>query len=573
MSSKSLPKVKAPIETNHQLLQVIKSSLDKLSNPHTVDIGLAELKEIMQAHINSATRMNTLITIITEQNEHMTTSHKKETFKAYSLMGEIFGESMLAFFPKIFPSCETKWEDPNLHVSLSDNLGIMIHHVFKQVANIEEQVAHLGNLIENLLDTVKNTKQNVQIGAAMCLTRVIQNGPVDAIIKLLPNLSDHLVDLFNTPNIKCTGQLLEILISLILSVELSFEPFVPKFIPILLDNMASKQEWSIRKLAIDVIYTLSAFLPQSLESHVDSIINLLKEAKTDKSKHVREAAHEALIKLKDAKTKDGKQLFSTPIRDSAKKQEEQKNTPETHKSLLENPINTKFMEAAPKSSIEILTVGPLRNFEDNKNNTPTKENILDELKQEIEKEEAEKSLENKEEDIKVQNEEKSQKPDENLQKPDENFQILSENPKETPKTPEKPTENIEIKNVENETENKPKTEEKKQENIEIKKEENLNEKQEEVNKNILEIPKIEETKKEQEKKPEEIISENSKKEEKVPENQPEIKKPDSISKSEEQKIQIKPIQKQPEVAPSAIIGLQLSIDKIAKVFFIKTPRK
>jgi hypothetical protein len=72
-------------------------------------------------------------------------------------------------------------------------------------------------------------------------------------------MAEKLLELFSTPSIKCATQLLECLISLILAVELNFGSYAPNFLPFVLECMATN-DWATRKMAIDVIYTMTAIL-------------------------------------------------------------------------------------------------------------------------------------------------------------------------------------------------------------------------------------------------------------------------------------------------------------------------
>ncbi len=382
MSSRQASKVKIPIETTVQLKQAIKGALDKLNNTFTVQTGLDELKEILEVNVTSATRMNVLILILTEQNEHMSIMHKREVAKIYGIMGEVFGESLVAFISRILETCEPKLEDPQLHVAISDSLGVMMHHIFQRIEGVEEQVAHLGSTADKLLEMARAGRPNVQVGAAMCLTRVVQNAPPEALVAVLPQLSDCLLEFIMCPGVKCLAQILEILISLILTVELAFEPHAKKFLPALIDCMQPRQDSMIRKIAIDVVYTLAAFIPNSLSDQSEIITGSLREAKTDKSKHVREAANEALLKMRDAHTREGRPLVEpSPARAKSElrgravgeSEEVKAGDDEGYKSIFAVPVDPKFLQAAPKSGVEIRTITPIKNEEDEVENQDQKE--------------------------------------------------------------------------------------------------------------------------------------------------------------------------------------------------------
>ena len=185
----------------------------------------------------------------------------------------------------------------------------------------------------------------------MCLTRVVQNSPIEALVSILGSFTDTLLELAQNPAVKCATQILETLISLVLAVEYEFEPYARKFIPMLLEASENQKDWSTRKMSIDVIYTFAAFLPDAIVPDVDLIVRMLKERKSDKIKHVREAAHEALAKINEAKKKSGRPLHESPTRGTLTEESKQSTPGDSGaKSIFQGPMNPNFFKAAPKST-------------------------------------------------------------------------------------------------------------------------------------------------------------------------------------------------------------------------------
>lgn len=67
------------------------------------------------------------------------------------------------------------------------------------------------------------------------MTKIIQNAPVDALRLKLEDLCQGLLEVLNSTNCRAHTQILESLISLLLSVETEFEPFAVGFLPTLLE--------------------------------------------------------------------------------------------------------------------------------------------------------------------------------------------------------------------------------------------------------------------------------------------------------------------------------------------------
>jgi hypothetical protein len=97
---------------------------------------------------------------------------------------------------------------------------------------------------------------------------------------------------------KAHTQILECLISLILSVEIEFEPFSREFLPVLLDCVESS-DWNTRKMAIDCMYTMAAILNDVIIPFKKQILGVLNQCRFDKMKPVREATVEAMNMIKE----------------------------------------------------------------------------------------------------------------------------------------------------------------------------------------------------------------------------------------------------------------------------------
>ena len=88
------------------------------------------------------------------------------------------------------------------------------------------------------------------------------------------------------------------MISIVLSIEKDFEPYVKPYLPFLLEGVNSKDQ-ETKKMAIDVVYTVAAILPPTLAPYKDHFVEALNEARFDKQKPIREATIEAINALKD----------------------------------------------------------------------------------------------------------------------------------------------------------------------------------------------------------------------------------------------------------------------------------
>lgn len=191
----------ANINTNQEFRQCLLQSLSKFADSHTQQTAWDEVRELMTEHIINTDRMTTFLYLISEQNQHMKVSQKKEYVKLYGLAGEIFEETLLPFIPKIMGYLQKRLKDNDhhLHDACAESIGTIVHHVLKSVEDFEEVVNNFENVILKAIFTCLNSaNKNTQIGAATCLSKIIQNAPIDALKACLDPLSERLMTLLSS---------------------------------------------------------------------------------------------------------------------------------------------------------------------------------------------------------------------------------------------------------------------------------------------------------------------------------------------------------------------------------------
>jgi len=278
-----------------ELIKQITNHIRRIDNSSSTYSAFDELKKIIRFNAKKPEVLNTIIEIFTEQSERMT--KYKEALKVFNIMGEVLNANLILVLPKIVTHFKKRCEDSQYHVAISDSLGIMCYHLFRGAGSIEDKTVQLSSLTNQLLNYLKHSSKNVQIGIAMCLNKLIKNSPLRAVTGILSSVIADIIKLIQNPTTKCTLQLYEVIITLIVSIKLNFEPYVFNLFPILINSIKNHKESIIRKAAINVIYVLLSFLPLSLKSHKKKLISILEERKNDKAKEVKDAASETLEKL------------------------------------------------------------------------------------------------------------------------------------------------------------------------------------------------------------------------------------------------------------------------------------
>ena len=99
-----------------------------LSVTHTQATGSKEIKNILSNYVTDSERMNTIISCLSEQNEHQKVSMKKEVLKIFGALGQIFEDKIIEFLPKILQALNKRIKagEQQLWPFIGDSLGWLI---------------------------------------------------------------------------------------------------------------------------------------------------------------------------------------------------------------------------------------------------------------------------------------------------------------------------------------------------------------------------------------------------------------------------------------------------------------
>eukprot|EP00826_Nyctotherus_ovalis_P060686 TRINITY_DN8544_c0_g2_i13.p1 TRINITY_DN8544_c0_g2~~TRINITY_DN8544_c0_g2_i13.p1 ORF type:complete len:332 (+),score=34.23 TRINITY_DN8544_c0_g2_i13:82-1077(+) len=296
----SLSKYRATLETisrarSKDPKQQIANCLRKIESATSTHSAFEELKTTVRLHAKSSEKISSIVEAFIAHTEGM--NRYKEALKFFNIMGEVLGANLIPVIPNILAHFKKRCEDSQYHVAISDSLGIMGYHLFKGIGNAKDKANQLLSIINQLLNFIKHSSKNVQIGISMCLNKLIKNSPAKTLITTLSSFVINLLKFIQSSTTKCTAQLFDVLITLLASVKQNFTPYIPKFLPVLIDSMKS-QTMQVRKAAINAVYVLIHFLPLSTKPYASMITRSLHERRTDPAKDVRDAANEALDKAK-----------------------------------------------------------------------------------------------------------------------------------------------------------------------------------------------------------------------------------------------------------------------------------
>jgi hypothetical protein len=94
----------------------------------------------------------------------MKSNHKKELIKLYGQAAEIFEESLIPFMPRILTYLQRKLKDGdvNLHVAISESLGLLVHNVLKKVSSLEEMIKEFNPVLKMIISNMQLPNKSLQ---------------------------------------------------------------------------------------------------------------------------------------------------------------------------------------------------------------------------------------------------------------------------------------------------------------------------------------------------------------------------------------------------------------------------
>jgi len=328
-------------DKGHEFRQHLQKSLTKLSGKFTNQAGWEEINILIFEHITDIERINTFLYMVSQKYHHEKVLLKKDYTKLLSLAGELFEDALI-------PQITNRSEYANKRFEESDD-------------HLDEICSE--SILKMIFTNIINPNKETQISAGVCLSKIIQNAPIESLIAELDTISERMIDLLASNTCKCHTQVLEALISLILAIEDNFEPYAVNFLPYLLECMAMN-DWATRKMAIDVIYTLAAILSEVLIPFKAEILEVLNHSRFDKFKPVREATIEAVQIIKNLGK--GEDMVQEPERVTSK-------TPKSRPGLRDT-IKQAKKDHAKKSKAQTLEMLDKSN-NDRKISTATQKRI------------------------------------------------------------------------------------------------------------------------------------------------------------------------------------------------------
>ncbi|KAH9616467.1 hypothetical protein KSS87_003932 [Heliosperma pusillum] len=293
-----------------ELKQRILTSLSKLSDRDTHQIAIEELETLIQTLQNDAVPM-LLNCLFDSSSSDPKPSVKKESIRLLSNLSGSHPDATGTHLVKIIAHLARRLRDPDSGVrdACKDVIGCLSGIYLKGCGSSSSNGEGEGNgggmvslFVKPLFEAMGENNKGVQIGAAMCLGRVVDcatNPPISAFVKLCPRVCKFL----NSPNYFAKSALLPVVVSLS-QVGAITQPSLDPLLQTIHDCLAST-DWATRKAASEALTALALHSSDLVKDGATSTLTVLEASRFDKIKPVRDSVTEALQLWKKLSGKNG----------------------------------------------------------------------------------------------------------------------------------------------------------------------------------------------------------------------------------------------------------------------------
>ena len=205
-------------------------------------------------------------------------SIKEENKSDFAFLGLIFSEVITSVF-----------SDKNTNKYLISN---------EYLLDENKKYKLYEKLFNFLIEKIKSTDKIIQSFGCLLLTELIEKCPIIKEQKYLEEIFKLLSKYLEDKKFQCKLDILNCLISLIFITEQKFKPYANLCLLRVLDYLTNDQ-WIMRKLSINIVYTLVFFCKNEILSVKDNIIEFLNILKEDPVKEIKEVCQQTLKLLED----------------------------------------------------------------------------------------------------------------------------------------------------------------------------------------------------------------------------------------------------------------------------------
>ena len=248
-----------------------------------------ELRSLLINQVLDPERMLMVLRLISETNEFQKSATKRELIRVIIILAQVFEEKLVDYLPKILSimAKRIKEEDPQVNAACAEATKAIISISLKGLS-AEQFTEQLDLMLKSYLAIFPKAGKEAQIGAAMCISKIVQTSPIECVYPLSDNILQRLIELLKTPWCKAHLQILEALMSLVSATEDNPEKLVKiseTLFPVAM-NYLDHPDSNVRKTCVEIIYAFNIFTPGLIISNKSVIVDTLERLRGDKVKNL-----------------------------------------------------------------------------------------------------------------------------------------------------------------------------------------------------------------------------------------------------------------------------------------------
>ncbi len=193
------------IDLKHRIL----AALNKLADRDTQQLAVEELERIAESV--SPESLSLLLTCLYDTDAQQKSVVRRECVKLFGTLASLHGDLLAPHLSKIVTNIVRRLKDPdsNIRDACVESIGILA----SQVGAGAENGSAIGVFVKPLFEALSEQNRSLQVGAALCLARVIdlaRDPPPATLQRLCPRI----VKLLSSPNFLAKSSLLTVVGSL-----------------------------------------------------------------------------------------------------------------------------------------------------------------------------------------------------------------------------------------------------------------------------------------------------------------------------------------------------------------------
>lgn len=247
--------------------------------------AVEELRDLFINQIQDSERIGIVLNCISESNEHQKSSTKKELVKVIGILAEIFHDRLLEFLPRILHiiTKRLRENDTQVNATCADTIGVVISICLRELA-LDQSYKHLTTIFRTFFNIFTKNSKQAQIGAALCIAKAVQMSQIESLYSIVDELVQKLIDIMKSSSCQAHLQIIEAMLSLILAAEDNHEKLkisALMILPVIIENMPNP-DWNVRKISVEVIYTISVLIPEVLLPSKQELLETLNQLRFDR---------------------------------------------------------------------------------------------------------------------------------------------------------------------------------------------------------------------------------------------------------------------------------------------------